>query len=52
MEKDEAYTTIIEKYAADSKAFLEEKKHETEKLREAQMEAMKKMQAAKGAAAP
>lgn len=49
MEKDEAYTAIIEKYAALSKAFLEEKKVETEKFREAQMEAMKKMQAAKGA---
>lgn len=47
MEKDEAYTTIIEKYAALSKAFLEEKKVETEKFREAQMKAMKEMQAKK-----
>jgi|ERR1712127_506270 len=48
MEKDESYTSIIEKYATESKNFLEEKKAETEKLRAAQMEAMKKMQAAKG----
>jgi len=51
MEKDEAYLAIVEKYAAMSKAFLDEKKKESEQLREAHMQAqqaaMEKMKAAK-----